>query len=150
MRTRCSDWRPAAGCTASNVSVEGPGYITEHIEGGDAGSTTHDDHDNHDHEEHGDHDHEAYDDHDHEASAEHDHDDDHDHDHEHDGEGSHADINANYEWTCDNVANLEALALRFSDGFASVETINIQVLTSAGAHVVEASADTGSVSLAAP
>ncbi len=61
-------------------------------------------------------------------------DDHHDHD-EHEGE-VHSEIVASYEWECGDASKLDALELRFTDGFASVEKVEIQVLTPAGAQVM--------------
>lgn len=144
----------AASCRSSGVSVDGPAYLAADAE--HTGATSHDDDhhhdedsDHHDHEESGDHDHgDEHDDHDdhHGDSDHHDHEDSGDHDHDH--EEQHAEVNASYEWTCDVVSNLDALELRFIDGFAGVEEIEVQILTSSGARVLTAGRDTESVSLA--
>ena len=126
----------SASCRISDRSVDGPAYVTQHLAQDDAGSAEsdhdHDDtHDSHgseaDHDEHAD-------------SAGHD---------DHDSE-QHEEINASYEWECGNVSALESLALRFTEGFAGVETIGIQILTSAGARVVTAEGRATSVSLLPP
>ena len=126
----------SANCRISDTSIDGPAYVIQHLAEDHAGSAEsdndpHDTHDSHgmesDHDEHA-------------ESAVHDH---------HDSE-QHADINANYEWVCGNVSDLDALKLRFTERFASVDTIEIQVLTSAGAHVVTAEGRASSVSLPPP
>ena len=132
----------AASCSISDTSVDGPAYVTQHLAEDDAGSadSDHDQHDSHDsHDSEADHDDHA--DHDEHADQ-----DDHaDHD-DHDSE-QHEEISASYEWECGNVSALESLALRFTEGFAGVETIEIQILTSAGAQVVTAEGRATSVSL---
>lgn len=97
----------SADCRISDTSVEGPGYVVQHLAEDHADSAVHDDHDSEQHEE----------------------------------------INASYEWVCGNVSDLESLDLRFTESFASVETIEIQILTSAGAHVTTAEGRASSVSL---
>ena len=135
----------SADCRISHTTVDGPAYLTQPFAEDVAGSAE-SDHDHHDtHDSHGseaDHD-------DHADSADHDDHDDHaesaDHD-DHDSE-QHEEVNASYEWECGNVSALESLALRFTEGFAGVETIEIQILTSAGAQVVTAQGRAASVSL---
>ena len=121
----------SASCSVSDMSVDGPEYVTQHLAEDDPGSAESDHDDTHD--SHG-----GEDDHD-------DHPDSDDHD-DHDSE-QHEEVNASYEWECGNVSALESLALRFTEGFAGVETIEIQILTSAGAHVVTAEGRAASVSL---
>ena len=135
----------SASCSISGTSIDGPAYVTQHLAEDDVGSADgdHDHHDSHDsHGSEADHD-------DHADSADHDDHDDHadsgDHD-DHDSE-QHEEVNASYEWECGNVSALESLALRFTEGFAGVETIEIQILTSAGAQVVTAEGRATSVSL---
>lgn len=113
----------AAGCKVSNISVDGPGYFSQDTETGHADDHRHDDghHDDHDS----------------------DHSDSHESDHE-----EHAEINASYEWRCGDVANLDALNLRFVDGFASIDKVEIQVLTSAGARVLTTDGQVASIPLA--
>ena len=127
----------SASCTISDTSIDGPAYVLEHLGDEDAGEVM-SDHDHDEHEESAGHDHDE-----HEESADHDHDEheesaDHDHDEheetdEHDDGDSeqHSEVNANYEWTCGNASDLGSLALRFTEGFAGVETIEIQILTDA-------------------
>ena len=151
----------SASCTTSETSIDAPAYILEHVAEDAAGAVLsdhdHDEHDSngtdHDHDEHEsngtDHDHEEHD-----ESAAHDHDgheesDDHDHE-EHGDSEQHSEVNANYEWTCGNASELGSLALRFTEGFAGVETIEIQVLTAAGAQVMTLEGRASSVSLAQP
>ncbi len=159
----------SANCQSSEASVDGPAYLHQDVEAESTGETSHDDghhqeddSDHHDHGEHHDDDHHhdddsAHHDHDEEHGDDHHHDgesDDHDHehsadhDHDHDHEEAHAEVTANYEWMCDAPSNLDALELRFIDGFAGVENIQIQILTADGARVLTAGRDTGSVSLA--
>ncbi|MDE0455361.1 MAG: DUF2796 domain-containing protein [Gammaproteobacteria bacterium] len=130
----------SANCTISDTSIDGPAYVIQHLEDADAGAAGsdddhHDTHDSHgsesDDDEHAD---------EHEESAAHDHDD----------SEQHAEVNANYEWVCGNASNLDTLMLRFTEAFAGVETIEIQVLTSAGAHVITAEGRASSVSLSPP
>jgi len=159
----------SASCTISDTSIDGPAYVRQHLAKDDVGQVqTHDDHDDEhdshgsesDHDEHEEpaaHDHDDHHD-EHEESAARDHDDHDDHHdeheesaaHDHDDSEQHAEVNANYEWACGNASNLDSLALRFTEGFAGVETIEIQVLTSAGAHVITAEGRTSSVSLSPP
>ena len=126
----------SASCRNSGTSVDGPAYLAQHLAEDDAGSAE-SDHDHHDtHDSHG-------------GEAGHDdHEDSGDHD-DHDSE-QHEEINASYEWECGNVSALESLALRFTKGFAGVETIEIQILTSAGARVVTAEGRASSVTLSPP
>ena len=128
----------SANCTISETSIDGPAYVRQHLADDDAGTAESDD-DHHDtHDSHG-----AETAHDESAeSASHDHDDDE--------SEQHAEINANYEWVCGNASDIDSLALRFTDSFADVETIEIQILTSAGARVVTAEGRAKSVSLARP
>ena len=123
----------SADCRISDTSVEGPGYVVQHLAEDHADPAESDDHhhDTHDsqgiesgHDEHA-------------ESAVHD---------DHDSE-QHEEINASYEWVCGNVSDLESLDLRFTESFASVETIEIQILTSAGAHVTTAEGRAAAVSL---
>ena len=129
----------SADCRISHTAVDGPAYVTQHFAEDDAGSAEsgHDHHDTHE-SQGGEADHD-----DHADSA--DHDDQEDHDSE-----QHEEINASYEWECGNTAALESLALRFTEGFAGVETIGIQILTSAGARVITAEGRAASVSLSPP
>ena len=124
----------SAGCEVSNSSVEGPEFIEKHVTTHQAAANDHDDHHGHDdHDEHDNHD-------DHDSGS---HEDEH---HGHDDE--HSEISANYEWTCSEADNLRALDLRFIEGFANVENIEIQIITSAGARVLDAGADTKTIPLA--
>ena len=148
----------AADCRISDTSVDGPAYVMQHLaedhagpEGGDHGH--HDTHDSHGAES-GHDEHEEPDSH---ARDEHEEPDSHGHNeheapdgHGHDDSEEHAEVNANYEWACGKVSDLESLALRFTESFASVETIRIQILTSAGARVITAEGRAASVSLAPP
>ena len=135
----------SASCRISDTSVDGPAYLTQHLAEDAAGSAESD----------GDH-HDVHDSHGSEAghddgadSGDHDeHADSGDHD-DHDSE-QHEEVNASYDWECGNVSALESLALRFTEGFSGVETIEIQILTSAGARVVTAEGRAASVSLSPP
>lgn len=144
----------SADCSISDASVDGPAYLTEHLAEGEAGAAeSHDDHHHdagHDDPDHHDSDHHdaGHDDSDHHDADHDDHADSDDHDH-HDSE-EHSEINASYEWECGNVSALDALALRFTESFVGVETIEIQILTSAGARVITADGRTASVSLTPP
>ena len=159
----------SASCRISHTSIDGPAYLMQHLAEDDAGSAEsdhdhHDAHDSHgseadhddhadsaDHDDHGDHedsgDHDDHDDH--ADSGDHDDHDDHEDSADHDDHDSeqHEEVNAGYEWECGNVSALESLALRFTEGFAGVETVEIQILTSAGAQVVTAEGRATSVSL---
>ena len=113
----------SASCSISDTSVDGPAYVTEHLAGGEAGSAgSHDGH---------------------HRDAGH-------HDSDHGGSERHSEVNASYTWECGNVSALESLALRFTEGFAGVETIEIQILTPAGAQVITAQGRASSVSLTPP
>ena len=157
----------SASCTISDTSIDGPAYVLEHL-GDDAAGTVLSDHDHDEHAEADDHDHDEHEeagDHDHDEHAEagdHDHDEHeesgaHDHDeheeageHDHDDVEQHAEVIANYEWECANASDLDSLALRFTENFAGVETIEIQILTSAGAQVLTLEGRATSVSLSRP
>ena len=141
-------FRPAdgAGCTAGSVNIDAPSYFVNNPSVHDAGHEEHGDHDDdhqHDHED--DHDEHDHDDHDeHEAHEDHD---SHEHD-EHEGEsGSHADVSATYVWECENSAELDAVAILFTEHFERIEELNIDVLTPAGAQHIETDRETGSISL---
>lgn len=113
----------SASCSISDTSVDGPAYVTEHLAGGEAGSAG------------------SHDGHHHDAGH---------HDSDHGGSEQHSEVNASYAWECGNVSALESLALRFTEGFAGVETIEIQILTPAGAQVITAQGRASSVSLTPP
>ena len=137
----------SASCEISDTSVDGPAYVTQHFAEDDAGAAENDD-DHHDtHDSHGS---ESEPD-EHADSAVHEHD-----EHaesaidDHDDSEQHAEVSANYEWVCGNVSDLDSLELRFTEGFAGVETIEIQILTAAGAQVITAEGRTTSVSLSRP
>ncbi len=111
----------SVSCEVANKTVDGPGYVLKHL--GQAG------------EKQG-----GHDDHDHDA-----------HHHEHDSDHEeHAEVVASYEWQCGDVSALDSVDLRFTEKFASVETIKIQILTAAGAQVLTAEGRAGSVSLLSP
>ena len=145
----------SASCTISDTSIDGPAYVMEHI-GDDVAGTVLSGHDHDEHEEEAGHDHEeheeaaGHDHEDHDESAAHDHD-DHDDDsaaHDHDDSEQHAEVSASYQWQCANASDLDSLALRFTEGFVGVETIEVQILTSAGAQVLTLEGRATSVSLA--
>lgn len=148
----------SASCSTSDTSVDGPAYVTEHFAEGEAGSAgshdghhhdaDHDDSEHHDSEHH-DSDHHDSDHHDADHGDSGHHDADH-HDAEHHDSEQHSEVNASYEWACGNVSALDSLALRFTEGFAGVETIEIQILTPAGAQVITAQGRAASVSLTPP
>ena len=168
----------SASCTISGMSIDGPEYVRQHLaddagaaesghdhdEHEEAAGHEHDEHDEHeeaaghDHDEHEEHEEAAGHEHDeheeHEEAAAHDHDDHDDHDeaavHDHDDAEQHAEVNANYEWVCANASDLDSLALRFTEGFTGVETIEIQILTAAGAQVLTLEGRATSVSLSRP
>ena len=148
----------SAGCTISDTSVDGPEYIRQHLAEDRAGSTeSHDEHhgahDSHD-TDHDDGEHEESDGHDHDEHAEAAGDDHDDHDeaaeHDHDDSEQHAEVNANYEWTCGNASDIDSLALRFTESFVGVETIEVQILTAGGAQVLTVEGRAPSVSLSQP
>ncbi len=115
----------SAKCEISDMSIDGPAYVRQHFAEDDAGSAESDD--------------------DHRDTH-----DSHDMDSDHDDSEQHAEVNANYEWVCANASDLDSLALRFTESFVEVETIEIQILTSAGAHVLTAEGRVASVSLSLP
>ena len=137
-----------AACTLEELTLDAPSYLLAlreaHGDGGaDHANEAHDEHDHdskHDHEgesehaaAHSDHDEHDHDDHDGHADA------DHDHDHEEHGDhdAGHAEIDARYVWACGESSELNALGTPFVKEFASVETINIQIITPSAARVVE-------------
>lgn len=136
----------SASCTISDTSIDGPAYVLEHLTE-DAAAPVLSDHDDHDeHEESAGHDHDE-----HEEAADHDHDEHEEStDHDHDDAEQHAEVNANYEWECGSASDLDSLALRFTESFADVETIGIQILTAAGAQVLTLEGRPSSVSLSQP
>ncbi len=126
----------SASCTFSEMSINGPAYVLQYLGKGYAGSAESDDDHRDTPDSHG-----VESDHDEHAESAVD---------EHDDSEQHAEINANYQWECGNASDLVSLALRFTESFADVETIEIQILTSAGAQVVTAEGRAKSVSLARP
>lgn len=122
----------SANCEFSDMTIDGPGYVMKHLAREGDASTRHDD----DHDDHNDH----------HNNDHHDHGEDHG---ESDHEG-HSEVTASYEWKCGGASGLDTLDLRFTERFASVETIEIQILTSAGAQVLTAEGGVGSVSLSSP
>ncbi|MDJ0918839.1 MAG: DUF2796 domain-containing protein [Woeseiaceae bacterium] len=162
----------AADCSVTSTEITAPDYLEALIAGEGAAGADRDphDHEDHDHDSHG-HDHEDHDhdhgshghdheDHDNDHES-HDHDDDshdhdsHEHDHDshdhgddHDHASEHAEFNAAYQWTCRNPSALDALALSFIEGFISVQTVRVQLLTSDGAQVMNLTAKDTSLPLA--
>lgn len=132
----------AANCTVKNATLDAPAYISLVSRSEEAESAQHSDGHDHDHDPHGD---ESVH-HDHLGGEEHEDADDHDHH----GEEGHAGILVNYEWECADISTLDGIELRFIEGFANVETIEIQVLTSAGAQVITAGRSDTSISLESP
>ena len=123
----------SAKCEISAMSIDGPAYLTQHLAEDDAGAA---ENHGHDHDPHDSHDsHSAHDDH----AA-----------HDHQESEQHAEVNASYQWACGNVSAVEALGLRFAESFTGIETIEIQILTSAGAHVLTADGRISSVPLSPP
>ena len=115
----------SAGCEVSATAIDGPDYVKEHLAQVGGAAARHDD---------GHSDHEGNDD-------------------EHGGESGHeehAEVTARYEWQCGNVSGVDTLALRFTESFASVETVNVQILTSDGAQVLTAEGRVASISLSSP
>lgn len=145
----------SANCSSTDVSIDGPAFLLDHEDhdehehhDGDDHHDEHDHHDDHDdHDHHNDHsDHDGHDDHE-------DHDDHGDHgDHEHhdDNGDEHAEVTATYEWSCDDVSDLESLGLGFVRGFADIEEIEVQILTPGGVRVFTAGRDDQSISLETP
>ena len=114
----------SVNCEVSNTTIDGPDYVLQHLTQVAEAPASHADH-HHDH---------------------------HDHD-EHDGESAHeehAEVVAAYEWKCGDAAALDALDLRFTERFANVETINVQILTAAGAQVLTVEGPVASISLSSP
>ena len=145
----------SAACTVSNLSVDGPAYVTRHLAKAHA-HTEHEHHDPHESqageseppghgeaEEHSEH-------HEHGEHSEHSEHNEHSEHSEHSDSGQHAEIDATYEWACANASKLDAVALHFTDSFVGVETIEIQILTASGAYVVTAQGRAASVSLSPP
>ncbi len=117
----------SAKCDVSDVSIEGPPFFRNHL-AEKAATETADDHD-HDHHDS----HHSHDSHDSETAHE-----------------EHSEINANYEWVCGDESMLDNLELRFTEGFTSVEIIEIQILTTAGAKVLKREGRVESIPLSAP
>ena len=144
----------AAQCEVADTIIDGPAWVEKHLADESIGTAGHDDehHGEHHDEHHDEHD-DAHDSHgsesaheEHADSGDH----DHDHDHDHDDSVQHSEVNASYEWVCGDVEELDSLALRFTSNFASVETIEIQILTSSGARVLTEKGRAASVSLSPP
>ena len=134
----------AAGCALSRQSIAAPGYFTDPMDDHDA--SDHGEEDDHDHEDHDSHDHDDHDG-DHAEAAAHDDHEDHDHDDEGHGASHHSNLLASYEWNCTDVTKLDSLSLSIAAKLASVETINVQVLTPTGVSAEEMSGSTASISL---
>lgn len=128
----------SANCTISHTSIDGPAYVREHLAEDDAAGAAESDDDHHD--EHDSHGGES-------GNNEHAEPDGHD---DHGDSEQHAEVNANYEWACGNASDLDSLELRFTESFADVETIEIQILTAAGAQVLTVEGRAKSVSLSRP
>jgi len=126
----------SANCAISDTSVDGPGYVRQHLAEADAGAADSDDDHHDEHDSHG-----SESDRDEHAKSAVD---------EHGDAEQHAEIDASYEWVCGNASDLDSLALRFTESFAGIETIEIQLLTSAGARVLTVEGRTASVSLSRP
>ena len=123
----------SANCTISETSIDGPAYVRQHLADDDAGAADSDDDHHDEHDSHG-----SESDRDEHAESAVD---------EHGDAEQHAEIDASYEWVCGNASDLDSLALRFTESFAGIETIEIQILTSAGARVLTVEGRTASVSL---
>ena len=136
----------SANCMGSDASVDGPDYVTRYLGEGGADKLAHS-HDHGDahrshggesgnedrtesgaHDSHDDGDHGSHDDGDHGSHVDGDHD-------SHDDE-EHTEVNAIYSWTCGDALELGVLELRFVAGFASVEKIEVQIITPAGARIL--------------
>ncbi|WP_446830673.1 ZrgA family zinc uptake protein [Candidatus Foliamicus sp.] len=134
----------SANCTVSTMSVDGPEYVTKHLAEHDAGAAEGDEHHHDTHDSHG-------------GGSAHDqhHDEHHDehaesNGHDHDDSTEHADMIASYEWACANISELESIELRFTESLASVDKIDIQILTAEGAQAITAEGRAASVSLLRP
>lgn len=117
-----------AGCTLEELTLDAPSYLLALRDGTHAAEESHGDHEDHS----GDAAHSGHDDHHDEHDDEHDHDDHADHDSEH------AEVDARYVWACSDSGELRTLGTPFVKGFASVETINVQIITPTATRVVEA------------
>ena len=106
------------------MSIDAPTFVKKHLGQKGTGEVEHDHYDDH-----------------HDAHHSHDSEDDHD---------EHSEINASYEWACSDESELDVLELRFPDGFASVETIEIQILTAVGAQVLTKAGRAASIPLSPP
>ena len=79
------------------------------------------------------------------------HDDEHGHGHDDDhghGEEEHSEIHANYEWQCGDAAAIDSMELHFATEFADVQSIEVQVISAAGAKVTTLAPGTASLSMA--
>ena len=106
-----------------------------------------DDHDGRDDDDHDDHqdddDHDGHDDGDHNEH----HDDDGHDDHDDHDEGTHNDVEASYLWNCENPERLQDITLRFTDWFADVDSVEVQLITPQGVQVLELDEGSNSVEL---
>lgn len=127
-----------AQCEAVEVTVEGPDYFTslatdDHDDDEHHDDDGHDDHDDDDHDEH-------HDDDDHNDRDDHDDHDDHD-------EDTHNDVEASYLWNCENPERLQNITLQFTDWFADVDSVEVQLITPQGVQVLELDEGSNTVEL---
>ena len=115
----------SANCEFSDMVIDGPAYVVKHLPHAGDDPAGHD----HGHDEDQD---------------------KHDHDHDKHDHEEHAEVNASYEWNCSDASELDALDLRFTQSFVSVETIKIQILTAAGAQVLTEKGQVASIPLSSP
>ncbi|MBG0760219.1 zinc-binding protein [Vibrio cidicii] len=101
----------------------------------------HDHHDADEHEHEHEHEHHEGDKHDHEK-----HHDDHDHDHDHDHD-SHGAFTVQYQYHCDNLAELSTLDTQWFSHFAATQSITANVLTDKKQSATQLSAENARISL---
>ena len=130
----------AASCSLQSAEIEAPDFMMEMISSAANGKADAGEHD----EEHHEHDDDHHDKHEHDDH----HGDEHD-DHADDDHGDeHSEVRADYRWHCEQASGLDALQPSFIDGFHQIEKIEVQILTAAGARVMETDASAESISLA--
>ena len=143
----------SASCELAGQSIDGPGYVTTSVadvstdEAAPDNEHSHDDHDDaHDNDHGSDHD----DDHDGHHDNDHGHDEPQHSQDEHSDHGDHSEINVTYEWICGDQSQLNDMELLFTEHFASVETIEIQILSANGAQVMTREGRAASIPLLSP
>lgn len=65
------------------------------------------------------------------------HHDDHDHDHDHGDQGTHSEVTASYQFTCDSGAALDALRIRLIDAFQGIEHLEVQWVSGSAQGAME-------------